>query len=155
MKIFNLKCLLLMACSFSGGLAYAQDISVTCPVLPSADHGKRLYSRPAEFNWHFESANGGDVQIGRYACGSYWVAPAVGDTGVRVVSLSGSDNPGQVDLLSLDADPITEKMGLVGLVRQTANLRMHIMLSHYWLKPLQIMESIIFAQILQVRLKNC
>lgn len=113
MKANHANLLLLIACTLSCSLANAQTISVTCPVLPTADGTTSSVSRPAEFNWNFESANGDDAQIGQYACGSYWVAPAVGDTGVRVISLSGSSNPGQVDLLSLDADPITEKTGLL------------------------------------------
>ncbi|MGJ8676128.1 MAG: chitobiase/beta-hexosaminidase C-terminal domain-containing protein [Akkermansiaceae bacterium] len=112
-KSHYFKSFLLIASILSGQLSNAQTLSVTCPVLPSADGGTRGASRPAEFNWNFESSNGDDVQIGQYACGSYWVAPAVGDTGVKVVSLSGSSNPDQVDLLSLDADPITEQTGLL------------------------------------------
>jgi len=68
-------------------------------------------SRDAHFNWSFESANGGAVQTGQFACGSYWVAPADDDTGVKVISLRG--NPAWTDYLSCDADPITESHGLL------------------------------------------
>lgn len=69
-------------------------------------------SRPAHFNWLFKSANGEAPQVGQFACGSYWVAPAAGDQGVTLVSLTG--NPAWKDLLSCDADPVTEKHGLLG-----------------------------------------
>lgn len=69
-------------------------------------------SRPAHFNWRFTSANGQAPQIGQFACGSYWVAPAAGDEGVTLVALTG--NPAWTnDLLSCDADPITERHGLL------------------------------------------
>ena len=68
-------------------------------------------SRPAHFNWLFKSANGGAPQVGQFACGSYWVAPAAGDQGVILASLTG--NPAWKDLLSCDADPVTEKHGLL------------------------------------------
>jgi hypothetical protein len=68
-------------------------------------------SRPAHFNWEFKSANGTAVQRGQFACGSYWVAPAEGDDGVTLMSLTG--NPAWKDLLSCDADPVTEKHGLL------------------------------------------
>ena len=72
-------------------------------------------SRPAHFNWVFESADGSAPLIGQFACGSYWVAPAAGDKGVTMVSLTG--NPAwkgaAQDLLSCDADPVTEKHGLL------------------------------------------
>ncbi len=68
-------------------------------------------SRPAHFNWTFTSANGQPAQVGQFACGSYWVAPAEGDTGVTFVSLTG--NPAWKDLLSCDTDPVTEKHGLL------------------------------------------
>jgi len=72
-------------------------------------------SRPAHFNWLFKSANGSAPQVGQFACGSYWVAPAAGNEGVTMVSLTG--NPewkgAAKDLLSCDADPVTEKHGLL------------------------------------------
>lgn len=68
-------------------------------------------SRPAHFNWTFTSANGQPAQVGQFACGSYWVAPAERDSGVKFISLTG--NPAWKDLLSCDADPITEKHGLL------------------------------------------
>lgn len=68
-------------------------------------------SRPAHFNWQFTSANGQAPQTGQFACGSYWVAPAEGDQGVTFVALKG--NPAWQDLLSCDADPVTERHGLL------------------------------------------
>ncbi len=72
-------------------------------------------SRPAHFHWTFKSANDGAPQVGQFACGSHWVAPATGDEGVTLVSLTG--NPewkgAAKDLLSCDVDPITEKHGLL------------------------------------------
>lgn len=68
-------------------------------------------SRAAHFNWRFTSANGQPPQSGTFACGSRWVAPAPGDTAVVLVSLGGM--PGQNDLLSCDADPLTERHGLM------------------------------------------
>ena len=72
-------------------------------------------SRPAHFNWTFTSADGRPVRTGQYACGSHWVAPADGDTGVTFVSLTGNPaNTGAArDLLSVDADPLPEKHGLL------------------------------------------
>jgi len=68
-------------------------------------------SRPAHFQWRFASANGQPPQHGTFACGSRWVAPAVGDTVVVLVSLGGK--PGQNDLLSCDADPLGDRHGLL------------------------------------------
>jgi hypothetical protein len=72
-------------------------------------------SRPAHFNWVFESADGSAPLVGQFACGSYWVAPADGDKGVTMVSLTGNPEWKGVakDLLSCDADPVTEKHGLL------------------------------------------
>lgn len=83
----------------------AQTISVVVPAV------YRTNSRDAHFNWQFESSGGGSVQMGQFACGSWWVAPANGDTGVTLLSLTGK--PGQNDLLSCDADPVTESHGLL------------------------------------------
>lgn len=69
-------------------------------------------SRPAHFRWDFHSANGQPVQVGRFACGSFWVAPAAGDTAVVFASLRGSPDWDD-DLLSVDADPFTERHGLL------------------------------------------
>lgn len=81
----------------------AQQISVVVPASSP--------SRPAHFNWEFESSGGGDVQIGQFACGSYWIAPANGDSAVKLISLTG--NPAWTDYLSCDADPIAESHGLL------------------------------------------
>ena len=89
------------------------QISVTVPVLDSADSGTEDFSRPAVFNWTFESENGGEAIVGQYACGSYWIAPANGDSSVRIISLTGSGNPGETDLLSIDTDPVIENTGLL------------------------------------------
>lgn len=72
-------------------------------------------SRPAHFNWSFASANGQPPQSGTFACGSRWVAPAAGDKAVVLVSLGGK--PGQNDLLSCDADPLSERHGLLNGAR--------------------------------------
>lgn len=90
-------------------VASAQELSVVVPALYQS--GSRPNSRPAHFNWEFESSGGGDVRMGQFACGSYWVAPADGDAGVKLLSLEG--NPAWNDLLSCDADPITESHGLL------------------------------------------
>jgi hypothetical protein len=68
-------------------------------------------SRPAHFNWRFISANGQPPQTGYFACGSRWVAPAVGDSAVVLEDLTG--HPGWNDLLSCDVDPLTERHGLL------------------------------------------
>jgi hypothetical protein len=83
--------------------AWAATIEVVIPA--------KAPSRPAHFNWTFTSANGQPAQVGQFACGSYWVAPAEGDSGVTFVSLTG--NPAWKDLLSCDTDPVTEKHGLL------------------------------------------
>ncbi len=70
-------------------------------------------NRPAHFHWTFESESGKDVRIGQFACGSYWVAPAEGDSGVRLLSLTGNPDPTVEDLLSLDDDPIPHAHGLL------------------------------------------
>lgn len=79
----------------------AQELSIVVPANNRASH----------FNWEFQSSGGGDVRMGQFACGSYWVAPASGDNGVTVLSLTG--NPEWNDLISCDADPITESHGLL------------------------------------------
>jgi hypothetical protein len=76
-------------------------------------------NRAAHFNWLVESESGAEAQIGQFACGSYWVAPALGENGVRVLSLSGSGNPDQTDLLALDSNPRPHSHGLLGLGSQT------------------------------------
>ena len=86
--------------------AYAAEASISV-VIPA-----KKPSRAAHFNWHFTSANGAAVQTGQYACGSYWVAPAVGDNAVVLTALKGSPDWDD-DLLSCDADPITERHGLL------------------------------------------
>lgn len=68
-------------------------------------------SKPAQFDWEFRSENGQPAQVGQFACGSYWVAPAAGDTGVVFVGLTEAG--GSKDWLSCDADPVTEKTGLL------------------------------------------
>lgn len=78
-------------------------IAVVIPARPP--------SRPAHFNWVFTSGNGQAPLVGQFACGSYWVAPADGDTGVTFVALTGE--PARQDLLSCDADPLTERHGML------------------------------------------
>ena len=72
-------------------------------------------SRPARFNWIFRSADGSAPRVGQFACGSWWVAPAADDQGVTMVSLTGNPEwKGTArDLLSCDADPVTERHGLL------------------------------------------
>jgi hypothetical protein len=83
-------------------------ISITVPQLYSSDGG-----RAAEFNWAFTSSSGAAVRHGQYACGSYWVAPASGDSTLTLESLEGSDDPGQTDMVSLDADPLVGARGIL------------------------------------------
>lgn len=90
---------------FVAHAALAADATIQV-VIPAKEP-----SRPAHFNWTFRSANGDAPRVGQFACGSYWVAPAAGDEGVVLVSLAG--NPAWRDLLSCDADPITERHGLL------------------------------------------
>mgnify|MGYP001027571174 CR=1 FL=1 len=97
----------LLACVLTP-LAIAQSLSIVAPAIS----GFNPADRDAHFNWQFQSSGGGNVQIGQFACGSYWVAPANGDTGVKVLSLTG--NPSWTDYISCDADPITENHGLMG-----------------------------------------
>ena len=98
----HLPCFLVVACLLSVG-ANAQELRAVVSA--------RSPSRESHFHWRFESSGGGAARIGQFACGSYWVAPADGDSGVRVVSLTG--NPQWNDLVSCDADPVTESHGLL------------------------------------------
>jgi hypothetical protein len=91
---------------FASSISWAQSLSVIVPALS----GYRD-SRDSHFNWQFTSSGGGAVEIGQFACGSYWVAPASGDSGITVLSLKG--NPAWNDLVSCDADPLTERHGLL------------------------------------------
>lgn len=68
-------------------------------------------SRPATFHWTFVSEKGAAVQMGQFACGSYWVAPAKGEKSVKLNSLTGSSQ--WKDLLSCDVDPVLEGHGLL------------------------------------------
>lgn len=103
-------CLLAAAAALlSSTSVFAQQLSVVVPVLPGSENPAD--SRAAHFNWEFESSGGGDVQTGQFACGSHWVAPANGDTGVIVLSLGG--NPAWTDYVSCDADPVPESHGLL------------------------------------------
>ncbi len=92
--------------------------AVVLPAKGSADEGEirvvvpaKKPSRPAHFFWKFKSANGAAPRIGKFACGSYWVAPAEGDKGVILESLKGT--PEEEGWLTCDADPITERHGLL------------------------------------------
>lgn len=103
---FSLRAvLILLAGSCVSSAVTAQSINVVVPAM----YGNQ--SRDAHFNWRFESSGGGDVRMGQFACGSWWVAPASGDTGVTLHSLTG--NPAWNDFLSCDADPVTESHGLL------------------------------------------
>ncbi|RMD76506.1 MAG: hypothetical protein D6820_12595, partial [Lentisphaerae bacterium] len=75
----------------------------------------RKPSRPAHFNWVFQSSGKQPPQVGQFACGSYWIAPAPGEDTVVLRSLTGNPaNQGKAaDLLSCDIDPVTEKHGLL------------------------------------------
>lgn len=95
----------LWLCVVLMGTAIAED-----PTIAVVIEAKKP-SRPAHFNWHFTSASGKEPQVGRFACGSYWVAPAVDEASVVFVSLTGS--PDWTDLLSCDDDPLTERHGLL------------------------------------------
>ncbi|HPC58930.1 MAG TPA: hypothetical protein PK689_08025, partial [Kiritimatiellia bacterium] len=78
-------------------------ISVVVPADPPL--------RPAHFHWKFRSSGGRAVRTGQFACGSHWVAPAEGDDGVTLVALDGA--PEWRSFLSCDADPLTERHGLL------------------------------------------
>jgi hypothetical protein len=104
MKTFPFFALSLAA--FGSSVLYGQQISVEVPVLH-----QRTASRPSNFNWTFESSGGGSARVGQFACGSYWIAPAEGDSGVTLIALTG--NPAWNDLLSCDADPLPESHGLL------------------------------------------
>lgn len=97
----------LLSAIFFCNLTTAQDLNIVVDanVAPSRD---------AHFNWSFQSSGGGEVRIGQFACGSYWVAPADGDTGVTVLSLTGkTDDPNWHDFVSCDVDPLPESHGLL------------------------------------------
>jgi hypothetical protein len=72
-------------------------------------------NRAAHFNWLVESQSGAEPIIGQFADGSWWVAPASGESGVRLLSLTGSGNANQTDLLTMDDDPVAHANGLLGL----------------------------------------
>lgn len=96
-------------------LLMAADVSgVQISAVVEPQDGTSTNNRAAHFIWTFVSESGAAPRSGRFACGSYWVAPAAGEKGVRLLSLAGSDKPGQTDLLSLDSDPIPHAHGLVG-----------------------------------------
>jgi len=101
----------LLACAVAAHAAPG-DIGVVVPA-------NKPPSRDAHFNWKFESANGQPVQSGQLACGSYWVAPAKGDDAVVFKSLTG--HPEWNDLLSVDADPIPERLGLLSSEKTYGN----------------------------------
>jgi hypothetical protein len=63
-------------------------------------------SQNAIFEWRFHSG-GKDAQCGQFANGDYWVAPAVGESDVTVVSITAN---GEV---SADVDPVMDSMGLL------------------------------------------
>lgn len=91
-------------CTLTAQFATAATLTVVVPAKEP--------SRPAHFVWRFTSASGDEPRSGTFACGSHWVAPAEGDDGVTLVSLGG--NPAwNDDLLSCDADPVTERHGLL------------------------------------------
>lgn len=79
-------------------------------------------ARAASFTWEFLSANGSAPRSGTYACGSLWVAPAVGDTGVQLVSLSAtSGGVAQPSHISVCADPSTARRGLLNNANNYGN----------------------------------
>lgn len=69
--------------------------------------------RDAHFVWRFESSSGLEVRSGTFAGGETWIAPAVGDTAVRLVSLTGSGRDGETDWIALDDDPKPNAHGLL------------------------------------------
>ncbi len=94
------------------------ELNIICPVSFAANGPS---NRPAQWRWLFESSSGAEPRVGQYACGSWWVAPAIGDTGVRLISLLGSGIPGHVDLITLDADPLPYSHGLLTISGITVN----------------------------------
>ncbi len=101
------------AALFSTALAATVEAAIDFELVVESQTTVHKNNRPAHFNWSFESENGSDPQVGQFACGSYWVAPAEGDTGVRLLGLTGSGKSGQTDLLALDADPLLHDHGLL------------------------------------------
>lgn len=79
-------------------------------VVPTRNAG---FNRNHVFSWTFESESGAEPRMGQYACGSWWVAPAVGETGVRLVSLVGSQAPMILELLQLSVNPTPSTHGFI------------------------------------------
>lgn len=79
-------------------------------VVPSRNAG---FNRDHEFNWTVESESGTEPRMGQYACGSWWVAPAIGETGVRLVSITGSNAPMIEELLQLSVNPTPATHGFL------------------------------------------
>lgn len=77
----------------------ARALEVTVPALRSGSYFD------ARFSWQFESA-GRSAYCGRFANGDYWIAPRTG-AAVTVTAVSGNG------VISVDADPVVERMGLL------------------------------------------
>jgi hypothetical protein len=101
----------------SSAICVSASTVITVTVEPSSSVSPN--NRNAVWRWTFESANGSDPRTGQYACGSFWVAPASGDTAVRLLSITGSGTPGDNDLITLDDDPLPYSHGLLCLGTRT------------------------------------
>jgi hypothetical protein len=108
----------LIAFLCSACLSVAADLTYSIPLVYSPDGGAA-----ATFTFTFLSADGTAPRSGQYADGSYWVAPADGDTGVRLHALSATSGGLAQDsaLVTLDADPLTEQRGLLNNARNYGN----------------------------------
>ncbi len=113
MKYYILLGVMLVA--FARAAVASTNIEII--VTPSSTVSQN--NRPAQFKWLLESESGTEAQIGQFACGSYWAAPATGENGVRILSLNGSGKPDQTDLISLDSNPRPHSHGLLGLGTKT------------------------------------
>jgi len=72
-------------------------------------------AKPVVFTIGFQSTSGADPRMGQYACGSWWVAPAIGETGVRVMYINATSNliAQPANLITMDADPVINRRGIL------------------------------------------
>lgn len=80
-----------------------QSISVTVPKTTGTNTINGNYS------YAFNSG-GGDARCGQFADGSYWVAPAAGQSTVTITGITSTSHSG---LVTADTDPVLESMGLL------------------------------------------
>lgn len=94
-----------------GSPCTGQFISVTVPktIGTTALNGNYTYT----FN-----SGGADARCGQFANGDYWISPASGQSTVTLTSISSTSHPG---LISADADPVMESMGLLSGLKNYGN----------------------------------